>query len=201
MMASVSSPFPAWPRSLWKRLAGCFLSALVSTTLPSAARWKSTLLPGTIPSRSRTAFGIVTCPFAVTVVVIFRDLVIPHASKVLPSCTKINIMWLFGDWSLEPATDGLHRTRSPRQRDRRRLRSEQFCGRIGWRSRAGKTIRAYRKSAGKSRRSILEPSVLPGAHLAVVIVAAVDHRRRRNIETPIALQRRIAITGDRGDAQ
>jgi hypothetical protein len=37
-------------------------------TLPSPARRKSTLLPGPMPSKSRTAFGIVTWPFAVTVV-------------------------------------------------------------------------------------------------------------------------------------
>jgi hypothetical protein len=46
MIASVLIPFPAWPRSLAKRLAGCFSSARTNTTLPSATRRKSTLLPG-----------------------------------------------------------------------------------------------------------------------------------------------------------
>src|SRR6478736_9801367 len=37
MIASVSSPLPAWPRSRRKRLAGCFPSVRVSRTAPSAA--------------------------------------------------------------------------------------------------------------------------------------------------------------------
>ena len=69
MIALVSRPLPACPRSFAKRLGGCFFAAWTRTTLPSEVRRKSILLPGTIPKRSRTGLGIVICPLAVTVVV------------------------------------------------------------------------------------------------------------------------------------
>ncbi len=69
MIASVSRPLPACPRSFAKRLGGCFFAAWTRTTLPSEVRRKSILLPGTIPKRSRTGLGIVICPLDVTVVV------------------------------------------------------------------------------------------------------------------------------------
>ena len=47
-----------------------------------AGRRKSTWLPGPIPSMSRTALGIVTCPFAVTVV-LMRALVMTSEAEVL----------------------------------------------------------------------------------------------------------------------
>jgi hypothetical protein len=77
MIASVSSPLPAWPRSLSKQIACRFASALMSTTLPSAARRNSTLLPGTISRRSRTGLGMVIC-------LLRLRLPLRHRAKALP---------------------------------------------------------------------------------------------------------------------
>ena len=68
IIASVLRPCPACPRNFRKRLALRVLPAGNSSILPSAIWRKLTWLPGFKPSRSRTGFGMVTCPLAVTVV-------------------------------------------------------------------------------------------------------------------------------------
>src|SRR5690606_8630234 len=63
---------------------------------PSGARTKSTLLPGSIPSKSLTGLGIVTCPFAVTVVAMASLRVVPIMHKGITIQPAFQVLVLVG---------------------------------------------------------------------------------------------------------
>jgi hypothetical protein len=80
-MSSVRIVTVARPRNfanrLLRRLAVRFVGRNVTSPEPDTSN--STAEPGARPRKSRTFFGMVTCPFDVTVV----DMVIPYVNEVL----------------------------------------------------------------------------------------------------------------------
>src|SRR5262249_23612433 len=84
MISSVVRPLVAIPRIRTNGLGRTLLLPILRRNArPSSAISKSTLLPGLMPRRSRTGFGIVTCPLRVTVartgvsVILVRPPVLP----------------------------------------------------------------------------------------------------------------------------
>lgn len=88
MISSVVRPGPSMPRYLSNRLATFFPSTRCMTTSLRSFSRNSTSPPGSIRNISRTAFGMVTCPFVVTLVLTTAS-VIPAFRKVLPKAHEI----------------------------------------------------------------------------------------------------------------
>src|SRR5262249_22807940 len=100
MISSVVRPLVVVPR-IRSNLLGRTrpLPILRRNARPSSAISKSTLLPGLMPRRSRTGFGIVTCPLRVTVTLTGASVILPTL-WVLPRGTR---------WCQSPARATRHR--------------------------------------------------------------------------------------------